>query len=255
MLNSLFGLVLSKTSRRYHQKYTRAKPSSDQFLKHFFETDEYKFIVQIGANDGVQNDPLCNFLKRAGKYQAILIEPIPFYVNKLELLYRDRSDIQIIRAAAGSSSGSSKLYFMPPELADEMNGDGPANNWAHGQGSFDRDTVVHWIRANSFRGKNYRDNIPMYLEAITSIDTPITLTESLLPIERKNLLLVLDVQGFEIEVLRGLDWNRPPKFIMLEDDLGKSADLLEFMRDRDFVWIAGDHDKVFEWMPKARPEL
>jgi FkbM family methyltransferase len=234
------------------RKLALAKPSTDQFLNNFFRSDEFKFVVQIGANDGIQNDPIRNYLKKDSNFKATLVEPIPFYVEKLQHLYASSPNINIIHAAAGSSSGLSSLYFIPPELADEMNGDGPDNNWAHGQGSFDLSTVIHWIYANSFRGNSYRNNIQKYIESISKIDVLITPTESILPAERGNLLLVLDVQGFELEVLKGIDLNNPPKFIMLEDDLGNTGELLQFMAEHNFSWIAGDHDKVFEWLPNVK---
>ena len=255
MNRSTIRFLLPKVFRNFLFKNETTKPSSEDFLRHFFQSDKQKSIVQIGANDGVQNDPLRDYFKKPGKYQAILIEPIPFYVKKLEYLYQNRVDVKIIRAAAGSSSGQISLYFIPPELADEMNGDGPHNSWAHGQGSFDRDTVVHWIHANSFRGEIYRQNISKYEDAITSIEMAITITDTLLPAERGNLLLVLDVQGFELEALRGIDWNHPPKFIMLEDDLGNTDELLQFMAERGFSWIAGDHDKVFECPSKQESQI
>lgn len=222
-------------------------PSCEDFLEEFFKAKDAKHVIQIGANDGVQNDPLRPYLKKPGNYEAILVEPIPFYIQKLRDLYKDRSDIKIVHAAIGSKSDTADLYYIEPEVAEEMNGDGPFNNWAHGQGSFNYETVVHWINENAFRGKEYRDSIPRFIKAITKINTSIVSTETLLPAERKNLLLVVDVQGFELEVLGGIDWNNPPKWIMLEDDLGNTGTLVQYMQERNFSWVAGDHDKVFKW--------
>jgi len=226
--------------------YLRKKPNLDQFLAGFFSTDEQKIVVQIGANDGIQNDPLRKFLKRPGRYRAILVEPIPYYVNLLNILYQERKDIEIIQAAIGSSKGNKKLYYIPADVADKMNGDEPENNWAHGQGSFDRETVIHWINANSFRGQEYRDNISFYIDSIKEYSTPITKTDLLLPKTDCEVLLIVDVQGFELEVLNGIDWLCPPRWIVLEDDLGNTQNLLHYMNQKGFKWIAGGHDKVFE---------
>ena len=224
----------------------RKKPDLDQFLEVFFSTDEQKVVVQIGANDGIQNDPLRKFLKTPGRYRSILVEPIPYYVDRLNQLYREREDIEIIQAAVGSSDDIGALYYIPSEVADKMNGDGPANNWAHGQGSFDRATVIHWIEANSFRGQNYRDNIPFFIDSIKEYSTPITKTDLILPKTNCDVLMVVDVQGFEIEVLNGIDWSCPPRWIVLEDDLGNTQTLFHYMDQKGFKWIAGNHDKVFE---------
>jgi len=45
-----------------------------------------------------------------------------------------------------------------------MNGDGPFNNRAQGQGSFDRQFVEDSIKKNYFRGKSYQEKIPFYIE-------------------------------------------------------------------------------------------
>ena len=98
------------------------------FLSNWFKQDNKFYVIQAGANDGEMCDPLREFLIHPGKYEATLIEPIPFYVNKLTELYKNRSDVSIVQAAVGSESISKKLYFIPPEIADLMNGNGPQNN-------------------------------------------------------------------------------------------------------------------------------
>ena len=61
----------------------------------------------------------------------------------------------------------------------------------------------------------------------------------------KNLLLILDVQGYEQEVLKGIDWKYAPKYIMLEDDQSKSNKLISFMKKKNFDYLCGSTDKVF----------
>ena len=220
--------------------------SAEGYLTDLFASEKVRTLVQIGANDGVQNDPIRNFIELPQKFSTVLVEPIPYYVQKLGDLYRDRADIKIIRCAAGKEEEARSLYFISPEVADEMNGDGPINNWAHGQGSFDREIIVHWIHENKFRGEAYRRNVPKFIDSITSIETNIVVTEKLIPKERTGLLLVIDVQGHELEVLSGINWKNPPKWVLVEDDLNSTFDLLGFMYGKGYMWVAGDHDKVFE---------
>ena len=224
----------------------KPKITSNQFIADFFSLEQSKVIVQIGANDGKQNDPLRKYLKEPGNYRAILIEPLPYYVSCLNKLYYARTDIEIINAAAGANIETKTLYYIPPEVAEKMNGDGPANNWAHGQGSFDRSIVIKWIKANSFRGESYQKNIPSFIESIAEHPIAIRKTELILPQTRSDVFLVIDVQGFELEVLKGINWTNPPRWIMLEDDLENTRSLLKYMNKKGFKWIAGRHDKVFE---------
>jgi FkbM family methyltransferase len=222
-----------------------ALPTLEYFLNHLFVSEKVRTVVQIGANDGIQNDPLRKYLTESSSRKNLLVEPIPHYVEKLQKLYAGRNDITVIAAAAGASEDVRELFFIDPEVADEMNGEGPRNNWAHGQGSFDKPTVIHWINENSFRGQKYVERIHYFIQSIKSIKVDVAKTDSLLGINRCGLLLVIDVQGFEREVLEGIDWANPPEWIVIEDDLGKSFDYIAYFAKRGYHWVAGDQDKVF----------
>jgi FkbM family methyltransferase len=224
--------------------YLMKKESS--FIEEYFNNSEDKFIVQIGANDGVQNDPLRKYFTKQDNYKAILIEPIPYYVSKLKNLYEGRQDIKILQNACSEFGETNTLYYINPKIADEMNGDGPYNDWAHGQGSFSKDIVKYWIDKNSFRGSNYIRGIEKYHNSIDSIELKSIKTSDLIP-NHKNILLVIDVQGFEINVLNGIDFkNNPPKYIIAEDDINKENKLLNFMKSKSYSWIAGNTNKVFK---------
>ena len=59
--------------------------------------------------------------------------------------------------------------------------------------------------------------------------------------------MVIDVQGFEINVLNGIDFkNNPPKYIIAEDDINKDNALENFMKSKNYSWIAGNTNKVFK---------
>lgn len=235
--------MIKKFKRLFPKK---PKTTSDQFIANFFSREQSKVIVQIGANDGQQNDPLRKYFKEPDNCWAILIEPIPYYVACLKKLYCARTDIKIINAAVGANIEIQNLYYIPPEVANQMNGDGPVNNWAHGQGSFDRSIVIKWIKANSFRGESYQKRIPSFIDSIKEHPISIRKTEHILPQTKSDVFLVVDVQGFELEVLKGINWTAPPRWIMLEDDLENTKSLLKYMNKKGFKWIAGRHDKVFE---------
>ena len=243
-----FSLLFNQ-SKEFVQSFMNfeqaSKPESEYFLDNLFHTNSVRTVIQIGANDGIQNDPLRKYLLSTGAYEATLVEPIPFYVDKLKTLYADRADVKIVEAAAGSADELRDLFFIPPNLASEMNGEGPQNDWAHGQGSFDKNIVIHWIKANSFRGQIYSSKIDYYINSITSLKAAITKTEHLLPRDRSGLLLLIDVQGAELLVLNGIDWNNPPKWIVVEDDLENTFNLLQYFFARGFQWVAGQHDKIF----------
>ena len=78
-------------------------------------------------------------------FKATLIEPISYYVDKLKNLYVNCQDIKIVQAAIDCDDSIKRLYFIKTEVADLMNGDGPKNDLAYGQGSFSKETVVNFL--------------------------------------------------------------------------------------------------------------
>ena len=240
-----------RLAHRLQRGWRRLSGRSDtlrDFLARWFVRPERKVVVQIGANDGVQNDPLREFLRNPGNYHAILVEPLPYYASRLREMYVGRSDVAIVEAAVGTASGTRRLFFIPPEIADQMDGDGPPNRWAHGQGSFDRATVEHWIRANEFRGESYRQRVPFFLESIACADVPMRPAHEILdgvPERAGEVLLVIDVQGAEMEVLKSIDWSRPPQCVVVEDDLGRGAAISSFLHSHGYHYVCGEHDKVY----------
>ena len=166
-------------------------PSCESFLDDLFRSPKLRTVVQIGANDGIQNDPLRKYFTKPSHIKIILIEPLPYYVTKLHKLYRDREDITIVECGAGPSDHTRELFFIPPELAEEMNGEGPKNNWAHGQGSFDKTIIIHWIKENAFRGQRYVDRLEYYIQSIASTPIKIVKTDSLLERARYGMLVVI----------------------------------------------------------------
>jgi FkbM family methyltransferase len=220
----------------------------NNFLDKLFYSKKKLFVLQIGANDGVTGDILRRYLKQSINYDAALIEPIKFYAKKLQSLYSSRQDIKILNLAAGSSNRRQNLFYIPPVIADQMNGDGPFNDWAHGQGSFDKNTVIHWIYENKFRGVEYQSRINEFISSIKKVSVDVIKTCNLIP-KKKLALLVIDVQGAEFDVLRGINWKYPPKFIIIEDDLGRTEEFMNFFASKNYKFICGGANKLFERKP------
>ena len=223
--------------------------SISEFYEAYFGSLERKCVIQIGANDGIMCDPLRRFFasSRNQDIQAVLFEPIPFYFEKLRILYADYANISVLNAACGATTGCATLYFIDPDVADRMNGRGPANNWAHGQGSFDKTVIEYWIRRNRFRGEDYVKNINLYYSSIKSMEVNvIRLADIELSQSSKNLLVVIDVQGSELNVISGINWNYPPAYIVVEDDLNDSGPIDEYLGSRGYSYLCGRNDKVYK---------
>jgi len=229
------------------RRLTRLSSLMD-FYEAYFSSGKEARVIQVGANDGIMCDPLRRFFLDSTnqKIRAVLVEPIPFYYTKLQTLYADNANMTVLNVACGASRGRAPLYFIEPTVADQMNGDGPPNNWAHGQGSFDLNVVKYWIERNRFRGEHYVRNMDKYTESIISINVEIIcLSDVEMSNDNDNLLLVIDVQGFELDVIRGIDWRYPPAYIVVEDDLNKSGSINKYLSSKGYFYLCGRIDKVY----------
>jgi hypothetical protein len=62
----------------------------------------------------------------------------------------------------------------------------------------------------------------------------------------ENLLIVIDAQGFELQVISGVDWNFPPAFIVFEDDIGGGeSEIAALLKEKGYFHLCGENDKVF----------
>ncbi len=217
-----------------------------QIIYQFIERHEKSTIVQIGACDGVQNDFVREVIienKNNKKLKFHLIEPIPYYAKLLRKIYGEFSNVEIEMCAIGKENGTEVLYFIDPSIADEMNGRGPHNNWAHGQGSFSKQKIIDTISDNSFRGPAYVANIPQYTEAIKQVDVEVkTLSE----IINRNMptLLVIDVQGAEMQVLEGISREHLPEIVIVENEFPDDR-ILNFLTSLGYFRSFVGHDEAY----------
>lgn len=222
--NSL-ALALAKLSHiiTIRQKWLSPLPIS-AVIRFILVAKPDSTVLQIGANDGVSNDPLARHLRRhQGK--SFLVEALPYYYDKLIARYANNPRVHPINALVGDVSETQTFYYIDPHVASQMNGEGPMNNWAHGQGSLSRETIVSMIMANSFRGKEYKSRIPSYVNSIKATQLKMTTLRdlcdscSICQID----FLILDVQGSELNILKQIpNLRAKPLAVMFEID--QSAD-------------------------------
>lgn len=66
-------------------------------------------IVQVGACDGVTNDPIRDQVAKDST-RAILIEPNPFAFDTLQKVYAGQPNVTLIQAAIGDKDGEAPMY-------------------------------------------------------------------------------------------------------------------------------------------------
>jgi FkbM family methyltransferase len=203
--------ILAKTLYRKNFK-------TPEFYDFYFSQPGEKYIVQVGGNDGIQNDPLRIYFKSKKNYKAIIFEPIQYYYHKLKQLYHNRDDILIKQQYVSSEQGEKKIYFIKPKVCDSIEIDNQNNDWLHGLGSFDKKNVINAIDQNSLGGEKFRKNIENLKNNII-VELVSSFALKNLNFSKNSLnLIVIDVQGFELEVLLSLSFNEKIDYIVYEDE-------------------------------------
>ncbi|RUP16992.1 FkbM family methyltransferase [Methylobacterium sp.] len=202
-------------------------------------------FVQCGAN-GVAEDDLQTRAVKSG-VRCILIEPHPFYVDVLSERYAKASNVTVVPRAASSRITEASLYYVDPEMADEMDGAGPANRWAHGQGSFSLESVKYWIEQNEFRWRS-PEKTRRYIDGIRSIRVACAPLPAIIAEHgiRSGYAAVIDVQGAENVVIRGMFKGQVrPGLVLYEDDRGLKLFNFLALRTRGYHCASLGSDVLF----------
>src|SRR5262245_20148475 len=76
------------------------------------------FVLKIGANDGVKNDPIGDYLLSDSRYHGVLVEPVPHYARLLTDHFGLTGRFSIEQVAVSQSSGESKIYHVAENASD-----------------------------------------------------------------------------------------------------------------------------------------
>ena len=231
--------LLDKIKKNYAEK--KAKTTLDS-LK------EGTFFIQIGANDGQMCDPIHGRIVEHD-WSGILIEPIKFYFDKLCSCYREQKGLFFENVFIGINSEPLDFYYIDPEIAETMDGDGPLNQWANGLGSFSREKIISSIQNNGFRGGEYRQNIPKFMASICSMKvSPITINDLVRKYRVHKIdLLQIDAEGYDYKIIMSIDFNLwKPRIINFENTAFNEEKKMcyKFLREKGYKLIEQDCDTL-----------
>lgn len=170
-------------------------------------------FVKVGANDGITGDPCEDFFLKNTKWRGILIEPVPYCVEKLKQNYFDTDRFKIEQSAIGEKQGTTTFYYVSKNAKEEL-ADLP--EWYDQLGSFDREHIVKHLDG---RLENYIVSIELRVETLDSI---------LIKHQVKTIdFLHIDTEGYDLHVLKSIDLKKfSPLAICIEHKhLSKSQKL------------------------------
>lgn len=197
----------------YTYFYTPRPNTLAEFIDYFSKQTPRVRVVQVGANDGFNKDPIHRFIKR-DKWQGVLLEPQPkVYEEFLTKLHRNTDGIYTVNAALDYTNGSRPLYKIAQS----------ESRWATGLSTFSREALEKNIEAGHIavklkqEGKTPPERTEDY---IAEVQVPCITAETLL---RKYAIkqldwLQIDTEGFDYEIIKM--FNIPetrPKVIVYEN--------------------------------------
>jgi FkbM family methyltransferase len=201
----LHGLLFPAVNalRRARDPHSRAL---DRFRKHCSELaglTAHPTFAKVGANDGVTGDPCSDILLSNAAWRGVLIEPVPYCFERLGKNFGDAKRFSLEQVAIGAAHGKKTLYYVAPEAAQSLPG---LPSFFDQLGSFDRGHILRHLDGRLE---------PFIVERDVEV---CTLSEVL---ERNAIsdlhLLHVDVEGYDYEVLKSLDFARhAPLIIFIE---------------------------------------
>ena len=181
--------------RKYGLRVSRIGPYSvfdfESFLYRYLAVHKKLTFLQVGANDGVLNDPIYQFnLENRDVVSGFVLEPLPDVFDKLVENYKSCRDIKPFNLAIHSTQSEMVLHRVKPERASEV----PA--FARGIASFD---VDHWKKAILVPSEDYMEQVKVKC-------VPFAAFISTNAIEKLDLLL-LDTEGYDYEILSSINFD------------------------------------------------
>lgn len=196
-------------------------------------------IIQVGANDGLTNDPLHEFLKKfPNRVRAIFIEPQEQLIPYLEENSQFLPEKRIVNAAIGPEDELQLFRVSRDAWADLHTpyAEGwPIYRAPTGITSAYREHVEQWV-SRHYRGKKPQAEV-IESVAVRSMTVAEVLDESGF-LDRVDVLQV-DAEGFDDEVIYAADIDtirpRVINFELANLNAVKAKRLLSYLGDRSYT--------------------
>jgi len=204
-LGYLFKAIVQQFLRLFKLKLSSVGPYSifdfESFLYRHLVVHKSLTFLQIGANDGVMNDPLYKFnIENKNVVSGFVLEPLPDMFNQLVYNYKECTGIKAFNLAIHSTKSEMILHRVNPAYAKRI------PEYARGIASFDPN---HWKKTMLVPDIKYMEEIKVKC---------ISMDDFLNHNKIRNLdLLLVDTEGYDYEILMSLNYKKiKPKMIRFE---------------------------------------
>ena len=176
----------------------RVFPSRDHELRRYLAELPTKVpnpvFVKVGANDGITNDPCGETFLNDTRWSGILVEPVPYCVEKLKTVYADPERFRIEQVAVGDQPGTATFYYVSKDAKDAIP-DLP--HWYDQLGSFDRQHILNHLDAVL---EPYIVEAPVAVKSLQQVVNDSNITQF--------SFLHIDTEGYDLSVLKTLDFGQ-----------------------------------------------
>ncbi len=210
------GLVLASTGHA-GVRYLDDPPHTafDETLLRLFPRLQGLRFIQVGANDGIQADPIHRYVAKYA-WMGLMLEPLSGNFRALEKNCGGLVGVRCLQVAVDSSVGRRLVFDLQPDLEGL-----PA--WARGLGSFDRE------RLRQVAEELHLDESGIVSEEVETITWDEVWNEFG---PGRCDVLTIDTEGQDIRLLRmaGLELRRP-RLVHFEHACSGFEERIEFYRD------------------------
>jgi len=220
---------LNRAIRRVLEQFnvdTYSKPYlGHQELLNFIDR-ENGFFVEVGANDGYFQDPTY-YYEKIKKWKGIMVEPLPLF----EKCKNNRKRATVFNYACVPIGFDSKTVTLIDNNAMSFVKNGISNQ-------------EEWIEKGEAVAFRKHREVTVEAKTLTEI-----IDQYFKSNEKREIdLLCIDVEGFELQVLQGLDLKKySPQYILvechseqlrqeIEDFLGENYSFLSFIPVVDYLF-------------------
>jgi FkbM family methyltransferase len=177
------------------------------------------FFIQIGAADGISEDPIHHLVKR-DHWDGILVEPQQVAFKQLMKNYQDEKQLVFENALIGDKDGEVSFYAVPDRGEN-------FHCWVYQCASQDRNITLQSLQAIKEIEPRLPDN---YESLIQELKVPSLTVNSLLKKYQvvKVDLLILDTMGYDFQILKLFPFEQlKPAIIHFEHNLLSLTDQVD----------------------------
>lgn len=203
--------LISKFLRYFGLKIFKINPyrvfDFEGFLYRHIAVHKTLTFLQIGANDGVMNDPIYQFIMdNKSVVSGFVLEPLPDVYEKLVKNYQSCPNIKPFNLAIHTTKSEMILYRVKLEFISKV------HEFARGIASFD---PAHWKKTKLIPNEDYMEQVNVECISLSNF------------IKKNNLinldLLLIDTEGYDYEILMHIDFTLiKPRIIRFEHGVRNS---------------------------------